>query len=217
MARRLARLTLDTLVDLPIGCQSCAFWELDPVSRQRAAEVGDVAAEKEGWVSRVLLEWGSCGRVVYVDGDPAGYVLYAPARYLPGASSFPTAPVTDDAVLLATAMVYPEYAGQGIGRTLMQTVAKDLVKRGGIRAIEAFGTTQGPPRGSYGGCVLPADYLVRVGFKTQRAHVRFPRLRLDLRTALTWREEVESALEKLMGAVVPRPRPAAHPHPRADH
>ena len=135
MARRLARLTLDNLGDLPIGCRSCAFWELDPVRRQRAAEAaGDGAAEKEAWVSRVLLEWGSCGRVAYVDNDPAGYVLYAPPTYLPGADAFPTAPVSEDAVLLATAMVFPEYAGQGLGRVLMQTVVKDLVKRGGIRA-----------------------------------------------------------------------------------
>ena len=46
-------------------------------------------------------------------------------------------------MLLATAMVYPEYAGRGLGRMLMQTVVKDLVKRGGIRAVEAFGDTRG--------------------------------------------------------------------------
>ncbi len=79
MARRLARLTLDNLGDLPLGCQSCVFWELDPVRRQRAADAGECGAEKEAWVSATLLEWGSCGRVAYVDGDPAGYVLYAPA------------------------------------------------------------------------------------------------------------------------------------------
>ena len=212
MSRRLARLTLDTLVDLPIGCQSCAFWELALVRRERATQSGDLVSEKEGWVSRVLLEWGSCGRVVYVDGDPAGYVLYAPPSYLPGASTFPTAPASEDAVLLATAMVYPEYAGQGIGRTLMQSVAKDLVKRGGIRAIEAFGTARKTERAGYGGCVLPVEYLARVGFKTQRPHPVHPRMRLDLKTAITWREEVEAALEKLMGAVSPRrPRPVSTP------
>ena len=93
----------------------------------------------------MLLEWGSCGRVAYVDNDPAGYVLYAPPVYLPGADAFPTAPVSEDAVLLATAMVYPEYAGSGLGRMLMQTVVKDLIKRGGIRAVEAFGDTRALP------------------------------------------------------------------------
>jgi GNAT superfamily N-acetyltransferase len=217
MARRLVRLTLDNLRDLPVGCQSCTFWELDPVRRQRAADSGDGCTEKESWVSRVLLEWGSCGRVAYVDDDPAGYVLYAPPMFLPGADAFPTAPVSEDAVLLATAMVYPEYAGGGLGRMLMQTVVKDLVKRGGIRAVEAFGDTQAPSRaehlrsGAYGGCVLPQSYLLRVGFKTHRAHARYPRMRLELKSAVTWRDEVESALERLLGAVRPARVPAADP------
>ena len=218
MARRLARLTLDNLHDVPVVCQACVFWELDAVRRQRAVAAGEAREEKEDWVSRVLLEWGSCGRVAYVDGDPAGYVLYAPPTYLPGAETFPTAPVSEDAVLLATAMVYPEYAGSGLGRQLMQTVVKDLVKRGGIRALEAFGDTHAPAKGAegagYGGCVLPADYLLRVGFKTHRPHPRYPRMRLELKSTVTWRDEVESALERLLGVVRPA-HPAADPSHRA--
>jgi len=214
MSRRLERLTLDTLDDLPLACRSCLFWELDPVRRQRTARAGEGAAEKEGWLSRTLLEWGSCGRVAYVDDQPAGYVLYAPASFLPGADSFATAPVSEDAVLLATAMVLPAYAGSGLGRVLMQAVVKDLVKRGGVRALEAFGDTRAPGPGeppAYGGCLLPADYLLAVGFKTHRPHPRYPRMRLDLRTVLTWRDEVESALERLLGAVRPVRHPAADP------
>jgi GNAT superfamily N-acetyltransferase len=214
----LARLTLDNLSDVPLVCRSCVFWELDPVQRQRAAAAGGTCEEKEAWVSRVLLEWGSCGRVAYVDGEPAGYVLYAPASYFPGADAFPTAPVSEDAVLLATAMVYPDYAGGGLGRVLMQTVVKDLVKRGGIRALEAFGDHQASGKGddptAHGDCVLPADYLLRVGFKTHRAHLRYPRMRLELKSAVPWRDEVEAALERLLGAVRPARHPATDPTPR---
>jgi GNAT superfamily N-acetyltransferase len=220
VARRIARLTLDNLSDIPVGCQSCVFWELDAVRRQRAVDAGEAACEKEAWTSRTLLEWGSCGQVAYVDGDPAGYVLFAPPTYFPGADAFPTAPVSEDAVLLATAMVYPEYAGAGLGRVLMQAVVKDLVKRGGIRALEAIGDTRAPGRGErgedlYGGCVLPADYLLGVGFKTHRQHPRYPRMRMELRSVLTWRDEVESALEKLLGAVRPARQPATDPTRRS--
>ena len=213
MSRRLVRLTLDNLADLPDPCRSCVFWELDAVHRERALAAGATACEKEAWVSRVLLEWGSCGRVAYIDGEPVGYVLYAPAMFVPGAESFPTAPVSEDAVLLATALVLPEHAGQGLGRMLMQSVAKDLIKRGGIRAVEAFGDSSSRRRG-YGGCVLPTDFLLRVGFKTHRPHPRYPRMRLELKSILTWREEVEAALERLIGVVrAPRPvRPAAERH-----
>jgi len=206
-SRRITRLTLDNLVDLPAPCRSCTFWEVDPVSRDRMP-VEDAACAKEAWVSRVLLEWGSCGRVAYVDDVPAGYALYAPASFVPGSASFPTAPVSDDAVLLATVRVLPEYAGAGLGRLLVQAVVKDVVNRGGIRAIEAFGDRAGTPAAP--GCVVPADFLLRVGFKTQRPHLRHPRLRMDMRSVLTWREEVGSALERLLAAVRPRPvTPAA--------
>ncbi len=213
MSRHLARLTRDTLADLPDEARNCVFWQFDPVHRARVLATGGAADEKEAWLSQVLLDWGSCGRVAYVDGEVAGYVVYAPATYLPGSAGLPTAPVSEDAVLLATALVLPEYARGGIGRMLMQSVVKDLLNRGGIRAVEAFGDNRAPRRVTeleHSACVLPAEYLLRVGFKTQRAHARYPRMRLELKTAVTWRSEVESALERLLGAVRPA-RPATTP------
>jgi len=98
--RRLASITLDNLDDLPHKCRKCVFWELDPVGHARAHEAGDPALEKEAWVSAMLLEWGSCGKIAYVDSVPAGYVLYAPPLYVPRSVAFPTSPVSADAVLL---------------------------------------------------------------------------------------------------------------------
>ncbi len=206
MSRRIARLTLDTLADLPEEIRTCLHWERDPVRRAQIERAGVAAEEKEAWVSSVLLEWGSCGRVVYVDDEPAGFVLYAPPVYFPGSASYPTAPVGEDAVQLATAQVFEGYGGGGLGRVLMQSMARDLVKRGDVRAVEAFGVRGSPTDG----CPLPAEFLQRVGFKTCRPHPRHPRLRLDLRSVLTWREEMEAALTKLLDAVRPgRAAPAA--------
>ena len=200
MSRRLVNITLDNLDDLPGRCRRCVFWELDPLAREKAEEAGDTAFEKESWVSATLLDWGSCGKIVYVDGVPAGHVLYAPPGYAPRSVAFPTSPVSADAVLLMTGHVHPDFAGAGLGRLLLQGVAKDLVQRG-VRAIEAFGDEQwAEPR-----CVLPAEHLRSVGFKTVRPHHRFPRLRLELKTAVSWREDVELALEKLLGSITPDP------------
>jgi hypothetical protein len=196
--RRLANITLDNLDDLPLSCRRCVFWELEPVARSRAEESGDAALEKEAWISSTLLEWGSCGKVAYVDGIAAGFVLYAPPLYVPRSLAFPTSPVSADAVLLMTAHILTEFTGGGLGRMLVQSVAKDLTRRG-VKAIEAFGDL----RWAEPGCVLPADYLLSVGFKTVRPHHRYPRLRLDLRTALSWREDVEVALERLLSSMTP--------------
>jgi hypothetical protein len=242
VSRRLASVTLDNLADLPHRCQSCVYWELDPVAGNRAVVSGDPRLEKEAWVSGALLEWGSCGKVLYVDSVPAAFVLYAPPAYVPRSVAFPTSPVSGDAVLLMTGRVLPEFTGGGLGRMLVQGVAKDLTRRG-IRAIEAFGdaraapphsavspgalglgqpagltTTAGHPSAgpgmtgaeTAGHCVVPADFLLAVGFKTVRPHHRFPRLRLELKTAVSWREDVEVALERLLGSMNPEPslRPA---------
>ncbi len=198
MSRRLVNITLDNLDDLPRRCRRCVFWELDPVSRGRAEEAGDPALEKEAWISSTLLEWGSCGKIVYVDGVPGGFVLFAPPLYVPRSVAFPTSPVSADAVLLMTAHILPEFAGGGLGRMLVQGVAKDLTRRG-VKAIEAFGDLK-PEDAS---CMVPADYFLSVGFKTVRPHHRYPRLRLELKSALSWREDVEVALERLLGSMTP--------------
>jgi GNAT superfamily N-acetyltransferase len=191
-------ITLDNVEDLPTRCRRCVFWELDPVSMQRAEDAGDPALEKEAWISSTLLEWGSCGKLVYVDGVPAGFVMYAPPLYVPRSVAFPTSPVSADAALMMTAHILPEFQGGGLGRMLVQGVAKDLTRRG-VRAIEAFGDLKWEKPG----CVLPAEYMLAVGFKTVRPHHRYPRLRLELKSAVSWREDVEVALERLLGSMSP--------------
>ncbi|WP_037574335.1 GNAT family N-acetyltransferase [Phaeacidiphilus oryzae] len=200
MGRRLAALTLDNLVDLPSTCRGCLFWELDPVSAEAAVRSRKPETEKESWISSVLLDWGACGRIAYVDDVPAGFVLYAPPAYVPRSLAFPTSPVSPDAVLLMTSRILPDYQGQGLGRMLVQAVAKDLVRRG-VRAVEAFGDAAWETPS----CVLPAEHLLAVGFKTVRSHPRYPRLRLELRSTVSWRAEVEVALERLLGAVQKEP------------
>ncbi|CAI7974850.1 MULTISPECIES: GNAT family N-acetyltransferase [unclassified Parafrankia] len=198
MSRRIANITLDNIDDLPLPCRRCVFWELDPVARSRAEEAGGTDIEKEAWVSAALLEWGSCGKVVYIDNVPAGFVMFAPPAYVPRSVAFPTSPVSPDAVLLMTAQIVQEFTGQGLGRVLIQSVAKEITRRG-YRALEAFGDL----RDSGTRCVVPADYLLAVGFKTVRPHHRWPRLRLEVKNAVSWREDVEVALERLLGSMNP--------------
>ena len=197
--REVFSLTLDRMKDMPEPCISCIFWELDPALAAASIARGDPGLDKESWLSAALLEWGSVGQIAYVDGVPAGYVTYAPPYLVPRAAAFPTAPVSADAMILMTARVVPDFAGQGLGRVLIQGAAKDVMRRG-VRAVEAFGHL-GDPDSPKAACLIPAEFLMAVGFKTVRDHRTYPRLRLDLRTALTWREDMEAAVERLLASV----------------
>ncbi|MGX7823755.1 GNAT family N-acetyltransferase [Actinokineospora sp. 24-640] len=197
MSRRVVGVTLDNLEQLPKQCRSCVYWELAPHLKEQAEEFGTTELEKEAWVSSVLLEWGSCGRIVYSEKLPVGFVFYAPPNAVPRASAFPTSPISPDAVVLTGFHVLPEFRKGGLGRLLVQSVAKDLTRRG-VRAIETFGDMDPDEDHS---CVVPAEFLSSVGFKTVRPHPRWPRLRLELRSAITWKEDVEAALERLLGTV----------------
>jgi GNAT superfamily N-acetyltransferase len=207
VSRRVVGVTLDNLEHLPKQCRKCVFWELAPHVREEAEQFGQTDFEKEAWISSVLLEWGSCGRIAYVDGVPAGHVLYAPPNAVPRSVAFPTGPVSADAVLLTALRVLPEFSASGLGRLLVQSVAKDLTRRG-VKALEAFGNALPAEQTS---CVTPADFLLSVGFKTIRPHARWPRLRLELRSAITWKEDVEAALEQLFGSVTISTAPAREP------
>jgi len=207
MSRKIVPLTLDRLAELSAPCRSCLFWELDPVRRAQVPAEERVAL-KEAWLSEVLREWGSCGRVALVDDRAVGFLVYVPARFVPGAESFPTAPVSYDAVLLTTVWLQPQHAGGGLGRMLVQAMARDLIMRGDVKAVEAFGDV-GPMSALHGErCAAPAEFLARVGFKTHRPHPTAPRLRMELSSAVTWKD---AALEKVLGVV--RPRPAPQPAP----
>lgn len=207
LSRRPVRLTVDHLPALVGHGRDCLFWQLDPVRRSRLSAV-EATDEKRDWVSEVLREWGACGHVLLDDDQVVAHALYVPPAFAPGSAGLPTAPVTPDAIQLLTVRVEPEYRGGGLGRLLVRAAAKDLVDRGFV-ALEAFGSS----RTGTDSCVLPVGFLSALGFRTQRAHPAYPRMRMELRSTLRWKDEVEQAIGALLGAV--RPAKAPKPAPPA--
>jgi GNAT superfamily N-acetyltransferase len=204
MGRKVVPLGIEALELLPDPCRRCVFWELGTRAAPRGSE--EAGLQKEAWISSIVLEWGPAGHVLSVDGELAGYSLYAPTRYLEQVGVQAARPVSRDAVLLATLAVTPGFEGQGIGRVLLQTMARDLSKRK-VRAIEAFADRAWSGRR----CHVPAGFLEASGFQVVREHPRYPLMRMDLRTALTWKDAREAALEALR---VPAPsQPALRPVP----
>ncbi|WP_036566945.1 hypothetical protein [Nocardia sp. BMG51109] len=143
MSTSVTALTLDGLDKLPVHARRCVFWEIDPAVAADSREFSDPVFEKEAWLSTVMLQWGSCGQVALVDGQPAGCALYSPPSAVPRAALFPTSPVSPDAVLLTTLRSELPYHDNDVADRLIHAVVTDLVRRG-VRAIEAFGLRQDP-------------------------------------------------------------------------
>ena len=229
---------MTTIALLPERCRGCVTWELDAAAARAASRLGETEFEKEVWLSGVMLTWGSAGQIVTVDDEPVGFALFAPPTAVPGASAFPTSPVSPDAVLLTTARIRKEFTGQGLARYLMEGVVRQLTRRG-VRAIELFGREDvaaeetDDPRSSHSAdsaadhdertepdepdevavpnCLLPAGFARAVGFQDVAPHHRYPRLRYELARDLGWKAEVEAALEKLFTVITVPASPAPVP------
>lgn len=189
--RRMAALNLETLDDVPARCRACVRWEFD--GRCTLGGPDDRRFEKEAWLLRLLLTWPSAGRVAYIGREVVGYALVAPTELSPRSSTLPTSPVSGDAALLVTAGVEGWTRGAGLGRMLVQGVAKDLTQQG-FAALEVFGHRGADDTE----CMLPAAFAEAVGFTVVADHPMTPRLRLELGSALDWREDVEAALDRLL-------------------
>lgn len=222
MARRTYQLDATHLRAVRPQVGTCLRWKYDLVSVERTPEAVRGAA-LDAWVGEVEEHWGPCGQVLEVDDEPVAYVLYAPAAFLPGLGDVPTAPPSSDAVVLAEMCLLPGASGFAGAKHLVQSMARDLHGRD-VAAVEAFGRhvaaaaflaqRTGEPRESRGAgappaerCLLPVHFLDAVGFTTHRAHGTTPRMRMELRGARTWKNEVELALERLVGAVRPVSKP----------
>lgn len=227
VARRTRPVDAPALRALRPRTGTCLRWKYDWVSVERTPE--DEAGEAlERWVAEVEEHWGACGQVLEVDDEPMAYVLYAPPGFLPGLGDVATAPPSPDAVVLAEMCLLPEAGGFAAAKHLVQAMARDLHERD-VLAVEAFGSLAAPtahppakdddpessaelavdlaPPATGDRCLPSVDFLDAVGFTTHRAHDTTPRMRMDLRAARTWKNEVELALERLVGVVRPASRP----------
>jgi len=228
VSARISPLRLDCFEQLPKHARRCVFWEVDPATLARDDRLADPEFEKEAWLSMVMLEWGSCGQIAFParsgredepdeEAPSLGYALYAPPGAVPRARSFPTAPVSPDAVLLTSMGIEPGPSAEALPRHLIAAVVADLVRRG-VRSLEAFGRTSeagelvdvriAPPDVrsvveplgdcSFDQCMIDTDFLTDAGFVVVARHPYFPRLRLELNQGLGWKADVEAALERLL-------------------
>jgi len=206
MARKIRTLTVERVGDLPDPCSSCGLWEVG----HRAAPACETVHERallEAWVDDVRDEWGECGKIAYENGEPLGFVKYAPPRFFPQVRAMPTGVPDDDAILIACVHVTPDARNAGLGKVLLQAALRDLVSRG-ERVVEAYAASEAVDRER--SPLMSVEFLLRQGFTVSRPHPTYPLMRLELKSLATWTENLEAVLEALqlprrVGERVPAP------------
>jgi GNAT superfamily N-acetyltransferase len=204
VTRRFRPLTSDMLPELPAGCNGCAFWERNDAQPLRCGETCDPELARR-WVDRVSSEWGECGRVAVEDGVILGFIKYAPTRFVPQARLMPAGMPDPEAILITCMHIVPDARQRGLGKVLLQAALRDLTTRG-ERTVQAYATTQ---RVDYAlSPVLGVEFLLRMGFTVVRPHPVLPLMQLDLRSLVTWTENLEAVLDSLrLPLRVPRGAP----------
>lgn len=193
--RNVVSVNLDNLNSLPDECRCCGYWE----SAKRAVpgrDSYDVLA-KEHWYNLTLSQWGECGRLLVQDDQTLGYIQYGPSAYFPQLKFSELGPISVDAIFLACLFIPTELRGQGLSKLLLSSVEKDLFKRG-FRALETI-SRRAPDRNPSGW----TEFFLASGFKILREQGSLALMRLDLKTALPWQENLEAMLDSLP-LVLPR-------------
>jgi len=240
MVRRGSALTPDHLARLPGRCAGCLVWERFADGAPLAAAArrdlrDDPTAVKRRWWVQAQSAGSAGGLVVRGPGvhssvhagsnggrDGAGHggtngtgtapsdVVAAYVTYAVPARS------GGDALTVLGLHVDVSCRGVGLGRALVQGVAREALRRPRVRAVEALAGRWGAVAGSDGGgfgppCLVPLDFWLACGFTVVREHPLTPRVRLDARVLAAWRTELEEAVEqawsRLRGAVRPEPVP----------
>ena len=205
--RELLPLTAARVGDLVGRCAPCTFWLTVPNNGHgEQRDAGEVLAQ---WVNEVTDDWGPPGRVAYVDGRPAGHVIVVPARFVPRLAAFATAPSDPSTLVLVTACAAPGQRGTGLSKVLVQAAAKEALRHR-ARTLDAVAAR--PLAVGRHECVLEVSPLEKLGFRVERDHPAYPRLRLDLRTTVSITDDAAAylsrALRRLPGL---RPAPESRP------
>jgi hypothetical protein len=200
MAPRIAGLTKLTLETAPTVCHQCIWWQ----SRGRRD------LDKDRWMERVELEFGSFGTIYYDgDGRVLGSMQYGPVGAFPRAQELPGGPPTDDAMLVTCAYLRDESSPWVLQSLFLAAIGE--ARDRGAHAIEAFAYRYPEGESAYERfhvhkTIFPADFLGDFGFRIVRSAGRTGLARLELSTLIPVTESLrERVLRLAKEALLPEP------------
>ncbi|HZO98204.1 MAG TPA: hypothetical protein VFB42_12610 [Gaiellaceae bacterium] len=202
---RLAGLTKLTLETAPAVCHECVWWQSS----------GRRTADKDRWMEKVELEFGSFGTVYYDgDGRVLGSMQYGPAPAFPRAEELPGGPPSGDAMLITCAYLQDESSPWVLQSLFLAAIGE--ARERGAGAVETFayrypGGESAFERFRVHKTVFPADFLEDFGFRVVRSAGRVGLARLELGGLVPATESrrqrlVRAAKHVLLPEPVPQPR-----------
>jgi GNAT superfamily N-acetyltransferase len=192
---------------LPDRCRACLFWEVADAARGPDTVDPDFAVKsKEAWWQAAELEHPTLSRAVFAGDELVGYALVGEPGVFPRSRRLGPAP-SSDALLVGTLWIAPAHRGGGLAKMLLQSVLREAVRRH-RQALEVYGQWSGPEEA----CIASVAALEALGFVVVDDHPRYPLLRLDVRRTVSWAEQAQRALERVLGVLGRRERvPARRP------
>jgi len=181
MKIEIINLTSDNLKDAPewnshpYSCKYCIYWEfpeecIDPEKEKKE----EILQRKIVWLKNTQMQFGNCGKLLYVNGESTGYVQYAPPKFLPNSFRYSVQP-SDDAVLISCLFIVPKKLRHSkLGTKLLKSVIDDLRSRK-IRMTETFARKFSPENPSG-----PIEFYLRNRFKIYKDNKEFPLMRFEL-------------------------------------
>lgn len=145
MKIKIADLNEDTLSQapqfdqFPFSCKYCLYWE-NPQKMQDDSPGWKERAflEKLRWVEITRREFGPCGKLLFLDGEGAGYAQYGPPMVFPNITEYPSGPLSEDAIFLACLFIAnKKFSGWDLGKKLLQRILEELRERK-FRFVETF-------------------------------------------------------------------------------
>lgn len=194
MARRLRPLGIEHLDRLPCCCPGCVYWETDAPLEPVCGARCDVTLAREH-LMLIHQEWGDAGRVALEDDEVLGFIKYAPPAYFPQSRHFPSGPPLPDAPMLACIHIRDDARRHGLGSVLLRAALRDLMQRG-ERTVQAYACAGSTDLALQP--VMGVEFLLRNGFTVARPHPAYPLMQLDLRTLVTWADNLEAVLQSLL-------------------
>lgn len=171
---RIENLNPQNFKNIPDPCKCCLYW-LTSGSLEKKASKMERKKKKREWLDKLTTQFGNCGFLAFVDGDPIGFAHFAPKKFFPRVKDYDSGPPSEDSVFLACLYIAEkEERGKGLGTAMLNRLIVELREKG-IKGVETLArkSSQNNPSG-------PIELYLKAGFKIKTDGKDFPLMRLEL-------------------------------------